>query len=204
MVIDKDNELTQVKGMITFSVNASNLLTAEKAKRVAALVKGMNEYNCEYVGEAYIQIMEGKTKMYDGKDALRDLNMYAYFRKKEEEMELAKRAEVECTLINEAELEMGKIGAVAELIEDKELNVERMATDKGDTAYYVERYLDIREQLFFKQGVEIQRLLKLAMDGDILAVKKAERLFRECCLTDFFKEFLSVPAYWAEVCKILG
>ena len=116
----------------------------------------------------------------------------------------AKRAEVECTLINEAELEMGKIGAVAELIEDKELNVERMATDKGDTAYYVERYLDIREQLFFKQGVEIQRLLKLAIEGDVLAVKKAERLFRECGLTDFFKEFLSVPTYWAEVCKILG
>ena len=142
--------------------------------------------------------------MYDGKDALHDLNMYAYFRKKEEEIELAKRAEVECTLINEAELEMGKIGAVAELIEDKDLDVEAIASDKGDTAYYIERYLDIREQLFFKQGVEIQRLLKLAMDGDILAVKKAERLFRECCLTDFFKEFLSVPAYWAEVCKILG
>ena len=201
--MDDSNDKCKL-GILSFSVNAQNAMTAEKAKKVAALVKGMNEYNCEYVGEAYIQIMEGKTKLYDGKDALRDLNAYAHFRRKEEEIELAKRAEVECTIINEAELEMGKIGAVAELIEDKELNVETMAADKGDTAYYVERYLDIREQLFFKQGVEIQRLLKLAMDGDILAVKKAERLFRECCLTDFFKEFLSVPAYWAEVCKILG
>ena len=201
--MDDSNDKCKI-GILSFSVNAQNAMTAEKAKRVAALVNGINDFNREFAGEAFIQIMEGKTKMYDGKDALRDLNMYAYFRKKEEEMELAKRAEVECTLINEAELEMGKIGAVAELIEDKELNVETMAADKGDTAYYVERYLDIREQLFFKQGVEIQRLLKLAMDGDILAVKKAERLFRECCLTDFFKEFLSVPAYWAEVCKILG
>lgn len=201
--MDDSNDKCKL-GILSFSVNAQNAMTAEKAKKVAALVKGMNEYNCEYVGEAYIQIMEGKTKLYDDKDALRDLNAYAHFRRKEEEIELAKRAEVECTIINEAELEMGKIGAVAELIEDKELNVETMAADKGDTAYYVERYLDIREQLFFKQGVEIQRLLKLAMDGDILAVKKAERLFRECCLTDFFKEFLSVPAYWAEVCKILG
>lgn len=201
--MDDSNDKCKL-GILSFSVNAQNAMTAEKAKRVAALVKGMNEYNCEYVGEAYIQIMEGKTKLYDGKDALRDLNAYAHFRRKEEEIELAKRAEVECTLINEAELEMGKIGAVAELIEDKELNVERMATDKGDTAYYLERYLDIREQLFFKQGVEIQRLLKLAIEGDVLAVKKAERLFRECGLTDFFKEFLSVPTYWAEVCKILG
>ena len=200
--MDDSNDKCKL-GILSFSVNAQNAMTAEKAKKVAALVKGMNEYNCEYVGEAYIQIMEGKTKLYDDKDALRDLNAYAHFRRKEEEIELAKRAEVECTIINEAELEMGKIGAVAELIEDKELNVETMAADKGDTAYYAERYLDIREQLFFKQGVEIQRLLKLAMDGDILAVKKAERLFRECCLTDFFKEFLSVPAYWAEVCKIL-
>ena len=201
--MDDSNDKCKL-GILSFSVNAQNAMTAEKAKKVAALVNGINDFNREFAGEAFIQIMEGKTKMYDGKDALRDLNMYAYFRKKEEEIELAKRAEVECTLINEAELEMGKIGAVAELIEDKELNVETMAADKGDTAYYVERYLDIREQLFFKQGVEIQRLLKLAMDGDILAVKKAERLFRECCLTDFFKEFLSVPAYWAEVCKILG
>ena len=201
--MDDSNDKCKL-GILSFSVNAQNAMTAEKAKKVAALVNGINDFNREFAGEAFIQIMEGKTKMYDGKDALRDLNMYAYFRKKEEEMELAKRAEVECTLINEAELEMGKIGAVAELIEDKDLNVEAISSDKGDTAYYVERYLDIREQLFFKQGVEIQRLLKLAMDGDILAVKKAERLFRECCLTDFFKEFLSVPAYWAEVCKILG
>ena len=201
--MDDSNDKCKL-GILSFSVNAQNAMTAEKAKRVAALVNGINDFNREFAGEAFIQIMEGKTKLYDDKDALRDLNAYAHFRRKEEEIELAKRAEVECTIINEAELEMGKIGAVAELIEDKDLNVEAIASDKGDTAYYVERYLDIREQLFFKQGVEIQRLLKLAMDGDILAVKKAERLFRECCLTDFFKEFLSVPAYWAEVCKILG
>ena len=201
--MDDSNDKCKL-GILSFSVNAQNAMTAEKAKKIAALVNGINDFNREFAGEAFIQIMEGKTKMYDGKDALRDLNMYAYFRKKEEEIELAKRAEVECTLINEAELEMGKIGAVAELIEDKDLNVEAIASDKGDTAYYVERYLDIREQLFFKQGVEIQRLLKLAIEGDVLAVKKAERLFRECELTDFFKAFLAVPAYWVEVCKILG
>lgn len=204
MVIDKDNELTQVKGMITFSVNASNLLTAEKAKKVAALIKGMNEYNCEFAGEAYIQIMEGKTKLYNGKDALRDLNMYAYFRKKEEELEQAKRAEVECRLINEVELEMGETGAVAELIEDKELNVEAIAADKGDTAYFVEEYLTIREILFFKKGIDIHRRLTLAMQGDKQAVWKTDWLFRECGLLDFFREFFSVPEYWSEVCRILG
>ncbi|MCF2596024.1 hypothetical protein I6E39_05135 [Pseudoflavonifractor phocaeensis] len=200
--MDDSNDKCKL-GILSFSVNAQNAMTAEKAKRVAALVKGMNEYNCEYVGEAYIQIMEGKTKMYDGKDALRDLNMYAYFRKKEEEIELAKRAEVESRLINEVELEMGEAGAVAEMIEDKDLNVETIVADIGDKNYYVERYLEIREVLFFKKGVDIHRRLTLAMQGDKQAVWKTEWLFRECELLDFFREFFSVPEYWAEVCRIL-
>ena len=204
MVIDKDNDFTQVKGMLSFSVNAQNAMTAEKAKRVAALIKSMNEYYCEFAGEAFIQIMEGKTKLYDGKDALRDLNMYAHFRRKEEEIEMAKRAEVESRLINEVELEMGEAGAVAEMIEDKNLNVETMVADIGDKNYYVERYLEIREFLFFKKGVDIHRRLHLSMQGDKQAIWKTEWLFRECELLDFFREFFSVPEYWTEVCRILG
>ena len=197
---DSENKM----GMLSFSVNAQNAMTAEKAKKVAALIKGMNEYNCEFAGEAYIQIMEGKTKLYNGKDALRDLNMYSYFRRKEEEIELAKRAEIECPLINEMGLEMGETGAVAEMIEDKDLNVETIVADKGDTAYFVEEYLTIREFLFFKKGVDIHRRLHLSMQGDKQAVWKTEWLFRECELLDFFREFFSVPEYWTEVCRILG
>lgn len=197
---DSENKM----GMLSFSVNAQNAMTAEKAKKVAALIKGMNEYNCEFAGEAYIQIMEGKTKLYNGKDALRDLNMYSYFRRKEEEIELAKRAEIECPLINEMGLEMGETGAVAEMIEDKDLNVETIVADKGDTAYFVEEYLTIREILFFKKGIDIHRRLTLAMQGDKQAVWKTDWLFRECGLLDFFREFFSVPEYWSEVCRILG
>lgn len=198
------NDFTKMFGIITFSANAQMVLTPEKVKKVAALVNSMNEFNREFAGEAFIQIMEGKTKMYDGKDALRDLNAYAHFHRKEEQMELEMRANYECPLINEVALKMGETGAVAELIEDKALNVETMATDKGDTTYYVERYLNIREQLFFKQGVDIQRLLKVAMDGDAVAVKKVEDLFKKCDLMDFFQELLAVPSYWTEVCRILG
>ena len=197
---DSENKM----GMLSFSVNAQNAMTAEKAKKVAALIKGMNEYNCEFAGEAYIQIMEGKTKLYNGKDALRDLNMYSYFRRKEEEIELAKRAEIECPLINEMGLEMGETGAVAEMIEDKDLNVDTIVADKGDTAYFVEEYLTIREILFFKKGIDIHRRLTLAMQGDKQAVWKTDWLFRECGLLDFFREFFSVPEYWSEVCRILG
>lgn len=199
-----DGENKYKLGILSFSVNSQNAMTAEKAKKVAALIKGMNEYNCEFAGEAFIQIMEGKTKMYEGKDALRDLNMYAHFRRKEEKIEMAKRAEVESRLINEVELEMGEAGAVAEMIEDKDLNVETMVADIGDKNYYVESYLEIREFLFFKKGVDIHRRLQLAVQGDKQAVWKTEWLFRENNLLDFFREFFSVPEYWAEVCKILG
>ncbi|MBR6606249.1 MAG: hypothetical protein IKK92_10375, partial [Prevotella sp.] len=127
-----------------------------------------------------------------------------HFRRKEEEIEMAKRAEVESRLINEVELEMGEAGAVAEMIEDKDLNVETMVADIGDKNYYVERYLEIREFLFFKKGVDIHRRLQLAVQGDKQAVWKTKWLFRENNLLDFFREFFSVPEYWAEVCRILG
>ena len=102
------NDFTKVFGIITFSANAQMVLTPEKVKKVAALVNSMNEFNREFAGEAFIQIMEGKTKMYDGKDALRDLNAYAHFHRKEEQMELEMRANYECPLINEVALKSNR------------------------------------------------------------------------------------------------
>ena len=58
--MDDSNDKCKL-GILSFSVNAQNAMTAEKAKRVAALVNGINDFNREFAGEAFIQIMEEVT-----------------------------------------------------------------------------------------------------------------------------------------------
>lgn len=189
-------------GLLTFSVNSS--LTNKKAKQVVALINSMNDYNRDYAGDAFIEIMEGRTKLFLGDNAEKNLNTYAYYRKREDRAEIKKRALTEAPIISEVEFDMGKLGAVAELIENKELNIEEIVVKCSDQGYYVDKYLDIREFFFFKKGIDIHRLLTLAMQGDVQAVRKAELLFRECHLIGFFREFFAVPAYWSFVHKMLS
>ena len=66
-------------GLLTFSLN--NSLTKTKAKQVVALLNSMNDYNRDYAGDAFIEIMEGKTKLFLGDNAEKNLNTYAYYHK---------------------------------------------------------------------------------------------------------------------------
>lgn len=189
-------------GLLTFSLN--NSLTNTKAKQVVALLNSMNDYNRDYAGDAFIEIMGGRTVLFLGDNAEKNLNTYAYYHKREDRSEIKKRAESEEPIISEVESDMGKSGAVAEMIEDREFNVEDITMVLSDQGYYMDQYLEVREFLFFKKGVDIHRLLTLAMQGDALAVRKAELLFRECNLIGFFREFFAVPAYWFFVHRLLN
>ena len=184
----------------TFSLNCK--LTKEKAKKVAALINSINEFNCEFASEAYIQIMEGKTTRYHEKDALRDLNAYAHFHKIEEICDSAKRTEREVNAACEAELSLDDIRTVVEQLVDN-TDVEAEVLERVDSEYYVSQFLDIREQLYFKKGFDLYRLLTLALAGDYQATVKMKLRAYECDLTEFLKDFFAVPRYWVEVCKIL-
>ena len=184
----------------TFSLNCK--LTKEKAKKVAALINSINEFNCEFASEAYIQIMEGKTKKYHEKDALRDLNAYAHFHKIEEICDSAKRAEREVNATCEEEISLDDVRTVVEQMVDNS-DVEADVFKRVDAQYYISQFLEIREKLYFKKGIDLYRLLSLALTGDYQATVKLRVVVYECDLTDFLKEFFVVPRYWTEVCNIL-
>ena len=184
----------------TFSLNCK--LTKEKAKKVAALINSINEFNCEFASEAYIQIMEGKTKKYHEKDALRDFNAYAHFHKIEEICDSAKRAEREVNATCEEEISLDDVRTVVEQMVDNS-DVEADVFKRVDAQYYISQFLEIREKLYFKKGIDLYRLLSVALTGDYQATVKLRVVVYECDLTDFLKEFFAVPRYWAEVCKIL-
>ena len=194
---------TPTNGIPTFSVNATNRLTPKQIRDIVALTNSINDFNREYVGDAFLKIVEGNIVAFDSKTAQQDMDDYARFHRKEEHREMVKRAKIEYRLVNETELEMGEVGIAEELIPDQSLNVESTASETADEAYYVEEFLELREKLYFKKGVDIFRLLYLARAGDYQAIRRVRALIDECRLKDFFKEFFSSPKYWAGVYKIL-
>ena len=75
---------------------------------------------------------------------------------------------------------------------------------KESTSYYVNKFLEYREYLFFKAGYDIWVMLKRVREGNEVIQSKVRELLDNYNLTDFFKEFLSHIQYVYEVEKILG
>lgn len=181
--------------MISFSVNSC--LDKDKAKKVAKLVKEMNSYNADYVGEAYIHLMTGR------KNNNVSLNNYAKAKKKEEVRDVQKYDRNEENLIESEDLEQGLSGTDFRNICD-DANYEDMSIDMADIDYYVDSFLDIREFIYFKGGHDIWRLLELADRKDKQALIKLRMILDEYHIGDFIYEFLSCPYNLYRVKQILG
>ena len=183
--------------MISFSVN-KGVDTADKAKKVAKLIKDMNEYNQEYLSDAYIQLVTGT------KDKKVNLNDYASrCQKADKRKNVLKYEKVEENLISIDELENGSFGICEEDVIDP-IDYEMLGIDEADTSYYVETFLDIRQFIFFKDGQDIWRLFTLVRKGDKKAADRIRMLIDKFSIVDFMKEFCSHYQYILAVQKILG
>lgn len=183
--------------MVSFSVN-SGVNSAEKAKNVAKLIKDMNEYNQEYVGDAFIQLVTGT------KDKKVNLNDYASrCQKADIRKNILKYEKEEQNLISIDELENGSFGICEDDVIDP-TDYEMLGIDEADTSYYVETFLDIRQFIFFKEGQDIWRLFTLIRRGDKRAADRIRIISDKFAIVDFMKEFCSHYQYILAVQKILG
>lgn len=174
--------------MVSFSVN-SGIDSKEKIKKVAELVKEMNEYNAAYIGDAFLKIAQG----YTGKINLDD------FAEKQRKAERRKMLETE-TLISQEELAQGHTGVVDA---QDPIDYESQSIDKLDLDSYVEDFLSLRQFIFFKEGWDIWRMLKLIRSGDPMVSYKFRMIVSSYGATEFFKEFCSNIEYVYAVEKIL-
>lgn len=167
--------------MITFSING--VMTKDKAKKIAKIIKDMDENNLEFVSTSFFAVMNDK----GGKDNEENMDL----------LECTKKARIDRVLraCREGELEEDVVDPIS-YTEDAEAKV--------DLNFYVESFLELRETLFFSRGVDIWRLFSLVLKGDVQALKKFRVIMEEMNFSDFMRQFCSHLEYIGGVRKVLG
>ena len=150
--------------LVTFSINP--VMTPEKLKKVDKLVSEINEYNREYLSDAFLKIMGCEDKNYVSLNRIdkkggkfEKLNALRHPTYSFEEM-----------VENYEDVNSYDI-AIEESFEDEVIL-------ECDTDNLVKEFLDLRENLFLREGIDIWRMLELSLYyGDRIAIRQfAERI----------------------------
>lgn len=179
----------------TFSVN-TNVLKKDKLKRIAGIIKDMdlNSYNREWAGEAFLKIVEN--------EGPEKINLSSYAQSCIRNEKLSKAAKPEMSIITQEEFNSGYTGVtdvVADYVED---NIDDIIANL-DMDYYVNFFLDTRETLYFKRGIDIWRVLQLAKLDDKQAQNKLRLLMDEYGLRDLLYYILTKSACFNKLEGIL-
>lgn len=142
----------------TFSVNA-DAYRLDKSQKILELLSTLDgsdlntDLNREWLSEAYIKLVEGN---YGD-----NVNLRAYSQTCNKNQNLSKMAKNELSLITQNEADEGHIGItdIADYTEDK---IEDLIEDI-DMASNVKEFLRMRELVFLKLGIDLWRLVELAM-----------------------------------------
>ena len=180
--------------MLTFSTN-SRIDSPKKIQKVAELVKQMNEYNEEFAADALFNISDG----YVGAIDLTDFARANRENQAKSENKLSKGI-TKVSFLSEEESEAGYVGITD--LEDP-MDYEGIVIDDADTEYYVETFLNLRQFLFFTEGVDIWRQLTLIRRGDKRVADKFRKIADAYCMTQFFVEFCKNLGYIYAVQRIL-
>jgi hypothetical protein len=170
----------------TFSVNA-NPFDKKAVKRVVEIIKDLNEnsYNCEWAGEAFLKAVT--------KEDVGNINLSSYAQSCMRNTQMTQLSRPETTILTQEELNQGYVGitdVVAEYVED---NIDDIISNL-DVDYYVEYFLETRENLYFSKGQDIWRLIKLAKLDDKQAQNKLRVLMDEFELRDLLYYVLTKSA----------
>ena len=160
--------------LVTFSINP--VMTPEKLKKVDKLVSEINEYNREYLSDAFLKIMGCEDKNYVSLNRIdkkggkfEKLNALRHPTYSFEEM-----------VENYEDVNSYDI-AIEESFEDEVIL-------ECDTDNLVKEFLDLRENLFLREGIDIWRMLELSLYyGDRIAIRQFAERIRDLGYTDFFE-----------------
>ena len=163
--------------LVTFSINP--VMTPDKLKKVDKLVSEMNEYNREYVSDAFLKIMGCKD---DGYISLK------YINKKGGKFE-------KLNALRHPTYSLEEIVENYEDVNSYDIAVEESFEDEVimdcDTDNLVKEFLDLRENLFLLEGIDVWRLLELSLYyEDKIAIRKLAEHIRELGYVDFFAYLL--------------
>lgn len=176
----------------TFSLNTVN--SADKVKKVVKLIQGINQYNCESLTDAYLNVMVGVKKDIDSNITLEGFHSIRI-----------KNQEVDKMTSKEKELEdNGETDFTTDTNLIDPVDFEKEIMLKVDLPYFVETFLDIREHIYFEHGYDIWRLFTLSYKGDKAAQGKLRNLIDSLDLKDFFWNFCSSVSYKKAVEAKLG
>jgi len=181
--------------MISFSVNA-RIDSEEKAKRVAALIEQLKGQNSEYVADAFFNIAEGNS---DRVSLTEFSNKMRKIEKNAKIEELASNQVM--SLLTEDEMAAGFEG-ISEISDPFDYEDEVIAN--ADTEYFVETFLDVREFLFFQEGVDIWRMLSLVRRGDPIVGNKLRWVAYKYGVARFLNEYCCNIRYVNATQQILG
>lgn len=155
--------------MISFSVNPS--VYSEMAGVTKLLADGVRtDREREYLGEAYLKIIEGKGK--------ENINLGAYSAACEKNSQLARAKKNEVSLLSSDEMTKGFKG-VTELVSDCVDTSIDAIIESADTHSYVESFIDMKEYIYLEEGKDIWRLLQLVFQGDGTALRKLKEVIAE-------------------------
>lgn len=179
----------------TFSVNV-DIYSKDAVKRVVEIVKSIdaNSLNREWIGEAYLRAVE--QNMSD------NINLSSYSNACNRNTKLSKMAKPETSILNQDEYNYGYMGVtdvVADYVED---NIEDIISSL-DMDYYIESFLDVREDLYFAQGYDIWRLVQLSKLDDKQAQTKLRMLMDEFEFRDLLYYILTKTACYNKLEGIL-
>lgn len=179
--------------MITFSVNTS--YTNDKRRRVAKLLEEINDFNRDSLSDAFINIMTiDKTNS----DKM-SLNALQQVRNRNDKADSSVSKEV--YLLNKEEDNNDDMGLL-EIVDYDDF--EKKILDEIDINYFVNRFLELREKIFFDLGFDVWRMMKLTLMGDLAVKGKIYQLFAAIGEAKFLYEFCSNYVHIIKVKEILG
>lgn len=172
----------------TFSVNVNtyNPVIAKRLIDIAESIDVNNQLMMEWTGEAVLKAVEDGAKVFSGN---LNLGKYSDVCNRNDKLNKLNRARKETSLLTQDEVEDGFVGTPEKNMsyEDELLNSKLSDLDADS---YIEMFLDKREELFLKKGVDIWRLVQLALVEDKQARNKLRVIMEEYNLREMFEYIL--------------
>lgn len=163
--------------LVTFSIN--KVMTPEKLKKVDKLISEINDYNREYLSDAFLKIMGCEDN---------DYVSLKYINKKGGKFE-------KLNALRHPTYSFEEMMENYEEVDSYDITIEESFEDEVimdcDTENLVKEFLDLRENLFLLEGIDIWRLMELSLYyEDKIAIREFADHIRELGYIDFFTYLL--------------
>ena len=163
--------------LVTFSIN--KVMTPDKMKKIDKLVHEINDHNREYLSDAFFKIMGCEDKEYIS---------LKYINKKGGKFE-------KLNALRHPTYSFEEMMENYEEVDSYDITIEESFEDEVimncDTDNLVKEFLDLRDNLFLLEGIDIWRLLELSLFyEDRIAIRKLANHIVELGYIDFFTYLL--------------